>query len=199
MPNHVQTKLIFDGSNEDIKKINELLRETVIEDGREYELFDFRKIVPYPSREECPKEYLVDESFNEKTDYGITNTKAHISIDENAPYLDWYRWQIDNWDTKWNAYEVQWISDSEVWFQTAWSFCGKVIEKLSQMFPDVTIEFKYADEDIGCNCDYGWASNGKITYAGLTGPAATKFAIELWGCEDDYEFKDGEWVYRDFE
>lgn len=86
---------------------------------------------------------------------------------------------------------------TSVWFQTAWSFCEPIIVALSKQFPDVLIEFQFADEDIGNNCDYGWCKNGCISYANVQGNAAKKLAIDIWGEEDYYEFVDGEWKYID--
>lgn len=198
MPNYVKTNLKFIGASEDIKKIKYLVFTE--EQGKTTE-FDFRKIVPYPTKEECPKEYLLDESLNveEKWDERtvISNEKAHIQVMEDYPYLDWYEWQRDKWGTKWNACEPSFYNN-EVWFDTAWSFCEPIVIALSKMFPDVRIEFQYADEDIGSNCDYGWCQNGTLTYANINGEAKTKLAIDLWDCVDDYEFKNGKWVYKDF-
>jgi hypothetical protein len=56
------------------------------------------------------------------------------------------------WGTKWNACEPSIDGPGLASFETAWSFPEPVILKLSQMFPDATIEVTYADEDIGSNC-----------------------------------------------
>ena len=72
----------------------------------------------------------------------------------NAP--TWYEWSIDNWGTKWNAYDCIEIKDAaearkELCFNTAWSAPHPILSKLAQMYPDVEIEHEWADEDFGHN------------------------------------------------
>lgn len=63
----------------------------------------------------------------------------------------WYEWSIANWGTKWNAYEIERVSDTVIRFQTAWSMPAKWLEKLIERFPDETISIRWADEDFGNN------------------------------------------------
>ena len=69
---------------------------------------------------------------------------------------DSYNWCISNWGTKWNSYGYESIEkpdDSDtISFLTAWSAPHPVLEKLTTMFPSVTIEHEWADEDISYNC-----------------------------------------------
>lgn len=60
-----------------------------------------------------------------------------IAVDNIKQYgaATWYEWAIENWGTKWNAYEVtyyNWESDEaiEVKFQTAWAPPEGVFNKL---------------------------------------------------------------------
>ena len=65
---------------------------------------------------------------------------------------DWYGWCNRNWGTKWNAYDVHFDQESQsIHFLTAWDTPMPVIDKLSQMFPEVEIDLQWADEDIGHN------------------------------------------------
>ena len=63
------------------------------------------------------------------------------------------------WGTKWNACDQSFDGPDEANFETAWSFPEPVFLKLSQLFPEATIELAYADEDIGSNC-------GKVIFKG---------------------------------
>ncbi len=78
---------------------------------------------------------------------------------------DSYNWNISNWGTKWNSYGYENFETAEntdtISFLTAWSAPHLVIEKLSQMFPTVTIEHEWADEDIGMNCGRRTYYNGE--------------------------------------
>ena len=56
---------------------------------------------------------------------------------------------VDNWGTKWNAFDIEMVFDGEddedeevcYDFNTAWWGCVPVIDKLAEMFPDVEIEY----------------------------------------------------------
>ena len=67
---------------------------------------------------------------------------------------DWYGWCNRNWGTKWNAYDIHFDQESQsIHFLTAWDTPMPVIDKLSQMFPEVEIDLQWADEDIGLPSD----------------------------------------------
>lgn len=99
-------------------------------------IIDFNKIIPEPRFEsECPDEYKV-------------NKDARIELREDKPWFDWYKWHVDQWGTKWDAYDgYTKIGKSYVTFvfSTAWSVAYPVIQKLDVMGYD--IEVRYADED----------------------------------------------------
>ncbi len=67
-------------------------------------------------------------------------------------YQDWYSWACANWGTKWNSYSHESDGPNEIKFDTAWSAPFPIIEKLSEMFPEIQITLEYADEDFGQNC-----------------------------------------------
>ena len=66
-------------------------------------------------------------------------------------------------------------------FQTAWSAPHPILGKLSEMYPEISFEHQWADEDIGMNC-------GRRTYLGgemideyiPEGIRATDFALKVW-------------------
>ena len=104
---------------------------------------------------------------------------------------DWYGWCNTNWNTKWNAcgYEEghDYSQGDCIWFLTAWDRPTPIIEKLSEMFPDIEIKHEFANEDFGMEC-------GSVTYlaGGITdeyypiGDEETKsFALSVWGLEDE--------------
>jgi hypothetical protein len=56
------------------------------------------------------------------------------------------------WGTKWDAYEVNYLGNrSIVQFNTAWNHPDPVLKAMSKAHPELSIEVKYADEDIGSN------------------------------------------------
>lgn len=82
--------------------------------------------------------------------------------------VDWYKWCIEHWGTKWNSSDVA-ILDEHSWeegevtfvFQTAWSPPIPVIQKLSKDNPTVTISHKFVEEGMGF---YGTYEYNKGTY-----------------------------------
>ena len=65
----------------------------------------------------------------------------------------WYEWCNRNWGTKWNAYgfpPLEQNSDT-MEFYTAWASVPKIISVLSRKYPEQTITYRWADEDIGHN------------------------------------------------
>ena len=80
-----------------------------------------------------------------------------LGVEEMKKYKDnnWYDWRIKHWNTKWNAYGFEppaFSGDTgTMTFRTANCSPFPVIFKLSQKYPDVEIDLRYADEDIGYN------------------------------------------------
>lgn len=102
---------------------------------------------------------------------------------------DWYDWCIANWGTKWNAYgydeNEDYSQNEELSFQTAWSAPQPILQKLSEMFPDITLTHKWADEDIGANCGERTYLAGKIIGEDIPdyGKRSYEFAAEVLDCD----------------
>lgn len=102
---------------------------------------------------------------------------------------DSYNWCISNWGTKWNSYGYESIENPDdsdtISFLTAWSAPHPVLEKLTAMFPSVTIEHEWADEDIGYNCGRRIYYDGERTeeYYPNCGREGTEFAAEVIGLD----------------
>lgn len=110
---------------------------------------DFNTVIPMP--DENDSRFTAD-----RTDYG--NGMVGYSLGGYSP-LDWAR---DNWGTKWNAYKIDRVSDTEVRFQTAWEHPDPVVEALTLKFPEDVFEIQYADEDLGGNLGEFSVKNGII-------------------------------------
>ena len=124
---------------------------------------------------------------------------------------DWYNFATHNWGTKWNAYEQTKgePTTSEngdvseiIFFQTAWSTPYKVIRKLSELFPLVDIEVKFADEDAGSNCGVYTMFGGEDVDEWLPDSGSTEAMevyFELWGGKEDWIYNEetGEWDYKE--
>ena len=113
--------------------------------------------------------------------------KASVENLINYGALAWYDWRnrSDTWNTKWNSYDSEYDGGNEVIFKTAWDAPHPIIEKLSKIYPDVTITHEWANEDI-------WQSCGRRTYLGgeiineiipETDKEQAETAMSLWDTE----------------
>ena len=64
----------------------------------------------------------------------------------------WYDWRVQNWDTKWDAYDIVVTDDdpdcTEIEFNTAWSPPEAICHALREQYPDVDISWFY--DEPGC-------------------------------------------------
>lgn len=136
MPNHVATII------EAPKHVIDSLRNGS-------KLVDFNTVLPMPSED--------DPMFTAtRIDLGFTygySTGGFSPMD----------WAVNNWWTKWNAYDVERLKDGTVKFNTAWSHPEPVIVALSEKFPDEIIQVAFADEDMGHNLGGYLIKNGEST------------------------------------
>ena len=105
---------------------------------------------------------------------------------------NWYDWSIENWGTKWGAYDGQIVADDMVTFLTAWSTPAAAIQKLSAKYPKVEIFVEYADEDFSYNIGSYIYKNGKVLkeIAPKGGSyEAIKMALDIQGGGDYYFFE----------
>lgn len=157
MPNHIRVVIKPDNKFEEIEKV--VISKYKNKEDEEKDFFDFTKIIPPPENME----------------------QGGCSGEHPEGVICWYEWQIENWGTKWNSYDFdEWAKyDKQFSFQTAWSHPKPVVKKLSQMFPDVRFNIRYADEDIGNNLGEYEMRNGEVLYErSFTGN---------WSIEDEKE------------
>ena len=64
----------------------------------------------------------------------------------------WYDWRVQNWDTKWDCYDVVVTDDdpecTEIEFNTAWSPPEAICHALREQYPDVSVSWFY--DEPGC-------------------------------------------------
>lgn len=104
----------------------------------------------------------------------------------------WYDWRIENWGTKWDAYDrTSEETDNgntgtgTYTFNTAWAPPIPVIRRLAAIFPDITFKWKWADEDYGQNLGDARFDSGNVLWRQIEEGTkeAVAFAKEVW---DDY-------------
>ena len=151
MPNHVINKIFIQARPETAQKI---INAVCNENGE----MDFEKIIPMPENI-----YRGDLGQKERKKYGENN---------------WYDWSVENWDTKWNAYD-SYSTNKHIVFCTAWSAPTKVIEQLSKMYPKVRFVHSWADEDLGHNLGSIAYKNG-VAIKDHYIPNPRLFAQKMW-------------------
>ena len=174
MPNWVRNILEFSGNEEVIAR----MREEIRGEGED-RVIDFNKIAPIPKElvgTQSPTRIISQEEYdlqeeriakNELTEgeknwgisRGITQEMADEYI-EKFGHTCWYGWQNANWGTKWNACDSEDYGDY-IEFNTAWATPFDLLVKLSEKYPEVTINVRYADEDFGYNVGEYTLLNGE--------------------------------------
>jgi len=133
-------------------------------------LDEIEKATRYHSKEEMMK--LGKTAIDNLMQYGATT---------------WYDWRTrgDTWNTKWNSYSSYYNGDNELCFQTAWSSPHPVIEKLSAMYPEVTIKHRWANEDLWQGCGSHTYQGGKMIDFDYpeTDKEQLETAASIWDCD----------------
>ncbi len=125
-----------------------------------------------------------------KPDYEtIALSLGKVAVDnvDTYGYKDWYHWSIANWGTKWNACDT-YIKGNVIEFNTAWSPVPIVIERLSKMYPNLQIDYLYAEEQMGVSTGHFIFKNGQACGQAYDDYDVTAYetSCELWG-EDKKE------------
>lgn len=94
----------------------------------------------------------------------LGRTAVHNQLQYGA--TTWYDWRIqpDTWNTKWNSYEPgEYDGGKEITFKTAWCPPHPIIQRLSEMYPEVTIRHAWANEDMYADAGEVYYENGQKT------------------------------------
>ena len=151
--------------------------------------------------------------FDDKTEEELAELynvgKKYVDNYKNYGSATWYRWSLNNWGTKWNAYDVSlWVNETEdgaiITFDTAWSGVPDLMNKLAKKFPNIYFEYKFADEDFAQNTGYGDTDgdgNLYMSYPDADSDEAVELFIECKGYDKDDFYKDeeGNWHCKEWE
>lgn len=124
MPNHVTNKLIV--NNIKTEALQEMYVSIICNKDK---CIDFNKLIPMPAHI-----YNYDISIEDVGDFGNHNC--------------WREWSVNNWGTKWNAYEteIEYGEKLVIKFQTAWTVPYPFIIALSNKAEFNDFELRYIDE-----------------------------------------------------
>ena len=150
MPNHCENTLNITGPAEDIRAFAAFAH-------REKEPLEINNFIP------MPEELRNTESPNRDIESAKRLMEAH-GVD------NWYDWAVNNWGTKWGAYETQMmeVTDTrmEYIFLTAWGpFHDEVLRVMSERFPSLKLALDYEEQGMAFQ-GHCTAQGGKILETG---------------------------------
>jgi len=155
MPNHCHNRVTFyptDTSQESLDQIAELKK--IFEDEN-----IFTHIIPEPDWVNTPlmskdvKGTVYDRGkVGELPQYVEDPFKRLVFKSTDRADDRWYDWRLQNWDTKWDAYDVEVTDDDpeclEVQFNTAWGPPDPICHKIREDYPDISVSWFY--DEPGC-------------------------------------------------
>ena len=132
----------------------------------------------------CESSFIYDkESIKQlfdKEEESVLLEKGKAAFDNLIKYghCTWYSWRIDNWNTKWNAYDFSKFQNNTIEFSTAWDPPIPVIKALSDKYHGLTINHFFTDESLGYNTGHITYKDGNISMFELC-QDGSKRAIDL--------------------
>ena len=158
---------------------------------------DYRKIDPMLTYPWAQKEAIQTRKqmvghLIQNDPEAFTKGKQYFDNIQNHGVPTWYEWCNKNWGTKWPAYCQTQINSNTIEFQTAWAGVPELLRTLSEKFPEVTLEYEFADEDYGHNVGEYTFKVGDIENENLPddgSPEALKIAAWIL---DEHEYEAAE-------
>ena len=150
MPNHCHNRVtVYSANTHDVAKIKQMFEDENV----------FGQIIPAPAWANTPlmsseHKFLGRErgKVGELPQYVEDPWRRLIFKSTGNPDDRWYDWRVQNWDTKWDAYDVVVTDDDpeslEVEFNTAWSPPDAICHALREQYPDVSVSWFY--DEPGC-------------------------------------------------
>ncbi len=136
MPNNCYNGLKITG---DIRTVAQIFEKHFPADEEGVRRLDFNTILPYPQRFLDQDKVCEEHRKANPNDWSV----------KDGYNSGGYAWCIDNWGTKWNAYDFEevYVDDGyiQVEFYTAWSPPSGVYEELCEMYPDIEMNMSYEE------------------------------------------------------
>ena len=152
MPNHCHNRVtIWSQDQATIENLKNLFEDENI----------FTQIIPEP---DWPNTPIMTNEVNRSPLYEPRGKVGELPVKREDPWTRyeflstgksddrWYDWRVQNWDTKWDAYDVVVTDDDEeqleVEFSTAWSPPEAICSAIREQYPDVSVSWFY--DEPGC-------------------------------------------------
>ena len=151
MPNHCHNRVTFYSANtEAVAKLKQIFEDENC----------FGQIIPEPDWDNQPLmsnelKFLGRErgKVGELPQYVEDPWRRLVFKSTGQADDRWYDWRLQNWDTKWDAYDVEQHDfddpdQYEVTFNTAWSPPDAICNEIREQYPDVEVSWFY--DEPGC-------------------------------------------------
>jgi len=152
MPNHCHNRVTFYSANtEDVAKLKKIFEDENT----------FTQIIPEPDWANTP---IMSKEVNRNPIYEPRGNVGELPqyvedpwkrlVFKSTGHSDdrWYDWRLQNWDTKWDAYDVVVTDDDpenvEIEFNTAWSPPEAICTAIREQYPDISVSWFY--DEPGC-------------------------------------------------
>ena len=159
MPNHCHNRVTFYPAGDDTTKAIEDIKaiKQMFEDEN-----CFTQIIPEPDWANTPlmssdvKGLVYDRGKAGELPMQPTSENGHfVPFFPSTGRQDdrWYDWRLQNWDTKWDAYDVEVVDPDpenlEIEFNTAWAPPEAICHALREKYED-TVAISWFYDEPGC-------------------------------------------------
>ena len=152
MPNHCHNRVtVYSDNTEDVAKIKQIFEDEEC----------FTQIKPEPDWANTPlmssdmPKYDWDPPLGkvgELPQYVEDPWRRLVFKSSGQSDDRWYDWRVQNWDTKWDAYDINFLDEdpecTEIEFNTAWSPPEAICTELREQYPDLSFSWFY--DEPGC-------------------------------------------------
>ena len=160
MPNHCHNRVTFYPAGGDTEKAIEDIKaiKQIFEDEN-----CFTQIIPEPDWHNTPlmssdmPKYDWDKAKGKVGELPVMTKQTYgesLRFPSTGHQDDrWYDWRVQNWDTKWDAYDVEQHDfddpdQYEVTFNTAWCPPDAICNQIREDYPDIGVSWFY--DEPGC-------------------------------------------------
>ena len=157
MPNHCHNRVTFYSSGSAPESLEQIAKlKQIFEDES-----CFGQIIPEPDWANIPLDEKTASNWlhSKRGNVGELPIKQQDRYGESQRFHStgiaddrWYDWRLQNWDTKWDAYDVEIVDDdpenTEITFNTAWSPPEAICTAIREQYPDIDVSWFY--DEPGC-------------------------------------------------
>jgi len=157
MPNHCHNRVTFYSSGSAPESLEQIAKlKQIFEDEN-----CFGQIIPEPDWANTPLDEKTASSWlhSKRGEVGELPIKQQDRYGESQRFHStgiaddrWYDWRLQNWDTKWDCYDVEVVDDdpesTEITFNTAWSPPEAICTAIREQYPDIDVSWFY--DEPGC-------------------------------------------------